>query len=1148
MTNTSPQKQKEHLNICSINICGLSQRSQLALDHYADQQHLDIIAVQETGTEVPSLSNMNMLRDSNKAANKGCALFLRDCYSMTNLPQIATLSKQIDTVWCLCVFGAKRIIIGTIYLKLSYGKGVKELNLMLEAAKAEALRLKAAGVILCGDLNSRHTVWHDTTTNQYGKDLIESIDHLSFSISSARTPSFLAVNGSSNIDLFITSNTLSNQLLTPTTDVEVELFSGAPLRGHVPVLARLMLKVPATATFTERISLMNADWGKWRQDLEGKISHLDLTDEPTKIWIAMQVALDETLNSHGVKKLITSHSKPFWTRELSEMSKELRDAKKGWYCRNTDFNLERMTAARKIFDDTRMKECKRYLLEKTSLLNTSQCHQFWKNFNKIFGKRESNSVDPLDDGKGGLITDNQQKEEVLFSTFFGGKHLDENQFDDVFHAEVTKLYEEEKLNDFVDVGSDELDDDLLNREISMEEIKDTIKNYEIGGKSFDNLNFHPTMLKNLGKKALHTLHQLFNTCLNKGCWLWGEGEVIFLRKSDKSSYADPASYRPITISSYIGKLFEKIIAARLELFLFSIGEHDVDQEGFTRGRNTVRYLNRLHMGIKADIEKKLTVLVLFLDFEKAFDSVPKKSLIFKLCMLGVRGKILKLLNSFLFDRRIKLSFNNFTGLLRLCLEFGLPQGSALSPILFRIFVLDLFLALNGIPGIEKMKFADDGSVKAAHVSPEECIKIMGLILKEVDDWSRKWRMVINCKPNKTEIICFNVSKGGQDKIPKVFKLGGKDILLVEKTKVLGVIFDNKLSFKEHSRMVYNKLTYRWVTVCKYTNRNWGFCQEVMVQLIKTIFQACLFYASHIWMKDNNMQDISRLWYKLVKSSVGAVLNIRRSLAEVILGIPPIMIMNKVSKVKHYLKLSQNATPWDTLAESVSMHIQLGQSVVVHTAMRDVFEFLKWKCEMHPSDFSEQDKEIVRRKELSEFFEVSLQASFYTKAIMTEYTEHLWQSSIRNEYLLDGYNTFPTPKCAKLPLTKGTSRESEVLVMSMFYDNNLLNSSLYKVNPSKFKTAGCECGRDTQTAYHVLMECTLTDPTCRRCCFETLLSALSLEAVDESHITLLNASRSPSFISSVLSALENTAVPLRKKVILAASQTLPSDTPTDLLNP
>ena len=216
-------------------------------------------------------------------------------------------------------------------------------------------------------------------------------------------------------------------------------------------------------------------------------------------------------------------------------------------------------------------------------------------------------------------------------------------------------------------------------------------------------------------------------------------------------------------------------------------------------------------------------------------------------------------------------------------------------------------------------------------------------------------------------------------------------------------------------------------------------------------------------------------------------------------------------------------------------------------MREVFEFLKWKSETLSSDFSEQDKDIVRRKEFSEFFKISMQASFYTKAIMTQYTEHLWQSSIRNEYLLDGYNTFPTPKCAKLPLTKGTSRESEVLVMSMFYDNNLLNSSLYKVNPSKFKTAGCECGRDTQTSYHVLMECTMTDPSCRRFCLETLLNALSREAVDEFH-TLLNASRSPSFISSVLSALENTAVPLRKKVILAASQTLPSDASTDLLLP
>ena len=70
-----------------------------------------------------------------------------------------------------------------------------------------------------------------------------------------------------------------------------------------------------------------------------------------------------------------------------------------------------------------------------------------------------------------------------------------------------------------------------------------------------------------------------------------------------------------------------------------------------KGRNTIRYLNRLHLGIKADIQKKLTVICLFLDFEKAFDSVPKKALIYKLYQLGIRCKMLKLLDSFLFGKK-----------------------------------------------------------------------------------------------------------------------------------------------------------------------------------------------------------------------------------------------------------------------------------------------------------------------------------------------------------------------------------------------------------------------------------------------------------------------------------------------------------------
>ena len=68
---------------------------------------------------------------------------------------------------------------------------------------------------------------------------------------------------------------------------------------------------------------------------------------------------------------------------------------------------------------------------------------------------------------------------------------------------------------------------------------------------------------------------------------------MFLKKEGKATYSKPGSYRPISISPYIGKLFERILGKRLESYLSQIGLLDPNQEGFSKGRNTVRYLHRL---------------------------------------------------------------------------------------------------------------------------------------------------------------------------------------------------------------------------------------------------------------------------------------------------------------------------------------------------------------------------------------------------------------------------------------------------------------------------------------------------------------------------------------------------------------------------
>ena len=673
MDTKDRNKQTADLKICSINICGVSERSQLVLDKYNDENAFDILAVQETATGNPDpnhlqLSNMSVIRDSNKSANKGCAIFYKDRYSLTSLPEIAGISKNIDTVWCLGVFDGKRVIIGTAYVKLGYPSGITELVAMLDKAKSCAKVLKACGVILCGDLNSRHVLFGDRVTDAYGKKLIEDLDHCSYSILYPKSPTFIAVNGASSvIDLFVVSNNIESKFSCPETNVEVELFSGAPtcFRGHVPVISSIDMKIKPPPAGVEKPCFDNMDWGEWSKDLDAQILKAVTASQecPCESWNLFQKSVDTVSKRHAEKKIVTCHSKPFWTTELTELAEVLRKAKKAWYKRNIDGNRDKMTTAKFAFDEARMRECKTFILRKTATLNTADCHQFWKEFKKLFGKKTNNSIDSLNNDSGGLVTEPEEKEALLFDTFFGGKHLDESKFDNHFMDKINDIYEDIKARGFAEessahpqAGAADKTDLLssLNSEVTMEEICSSIKSYEISGKSVDQNQFHPRMLKNLGPAALAHLHKLFNQCLDLGIWVWDDAEVIFLRKPDKGSYADPAAYRPISISSYPGKVYERIMAARIDLFMQLAGHLDLDQEGFFKGRNTIRYLNRLHLGIKADIQKKLTVICLFLDFEKAFDSVPKKALIYKLYQLGIRGKMLNLLDSFLFGKKIKL--------------------------------------------------------------------------------------------------------------------------------------------------------------------------------------------------------------------------------------------------------------------------------------------------------------------------------------------------------------------------------------------------------------------------------------------------------------------------------------------------------------
>ena len=194
------------------------------------------------------------------------------------------------------------------------------------------------------------------------------------------------------------------------------------------------------------------------------------------------------------------------------------------------------------------------------------------------------------------------------------------------------------------------------------------------------------------------------------------------------------------------------------------GNLDDDQEGFTVGRSTTRYLFRMIANLNCMKKKKLACIILFIDFQKAFDSVRLPTLMTKLNRLGVQGRILKLLHPFLFNRKVKLKVNDFIGAPILCSLFGLPQGSVLSRLLFILYVADM---TDEMPKWLKKwlscyKFADDGTLLIAHHNMFKCYRLMQRLCSKLSKWCQKNKLVINCELNKTKAI---IQKTGGEPCP-----------------------------------------------------------------------------------------------------------------------------------------------------------------------------------------------------------------------------------------------------------------------------------------------------------------------------------------------------------------------------------------------
>ena len=258
----------------------------------------------------------------------------------------------------------------------------------------------------------------------------------------------------------------------------------------------------------------------------------------------------------------------------------------------------------------------------------------------------------------------------------------------------------------------------------------------------------------------------------------------------KGSKLSTSNYRPISLLSNINKIFETIVFERVYGF---IEKYDViykHQYGFRKKHSTNHALISITEQIRKALDDNKFAFGVFVDFQKAFDTVNHDILLSKLDRYGISGNINHWFSSYLKDRKQVVSILGFESNQRV-ISHGVPQGSVLGPLLFLLYINDLHRSAKSSTVFH---FADDTNFLLIGKSIPTIQKQLNADLKNLYRWLLANKISLNA--SKTELIVF---KRPRTKTPELkVKLNGSKIYPSKSTKYLGVHLDVDLSGITHS--------------------------------------------------------------------------------------------------------------------------------------------------------------------------------------------------------------------------------------------------------------------------------------------------------------------------------------------------------------
>lgn len=431
----------------------------------------------------------------------------------------------------------------------------------------------------------------------------------------------------------------------------------------------------------------------------------------------------------------------------------------------------------------------------------------WKNFFKYVRRRKGNreEIPSLKDSSNNLVVDQKQKANI-FNRYFASVYRDKR----------------EGVVNECDGESFVLNPGALRKRIAKIGFNKSTGPDEISGE----------ILKLGGEVMITYLLRLFEITINNSCIPrdWREAIVVPIFKGGSRQTVE--NYRPVSLTSVVCKQMEHLVAEYIRGILDKNNVIYEGQHGFRKGFSCESQVVSVSQDIADSLDKGTTVHAIIIDFTKAFDLVPHDKLIQKISRLNIDRRVALWIREFLNSRtqRVRIGSN-------LSLEAevpsGVPQGSVLGPLLFVVYINDIWLGIES-----KIRLFADDCIIYREIKNTSDREKMQADLDMLDSWATTNEMKVN--PGKCKFISFTRSRKPEDVI---YKLGNESIPRVKSCKYLGIVLNEDLGWAEQVNYVVKRAWKALHFVTRVLKKGSGRSRELgYISLVRPILE----YGSVCW--------------------------------------------------------------------------------------------------------------------------------------------------------------------------------------------------------------------------------------------------------------------------------------------------------------